>query len=181
MENSSSSTSNDHPGKYVKADDPLYPCNSLDEKYQKICWRYQSSYFAMVTGHDWKKTAELCLQIPENYQHECFLTIGTNQVGFTQDTGTMQRNCMLMPTDNFRNICLQGVISSFAYRFVGDGGKMIDFCKTVDGNFQESCFRQMGLSVLDWEDTEKNTPALCERTGSAQFSQWCRQGARLET
>lgn len=177
MENSSSSTNNDHPGKFTKADDPLYPCNALEEKYQRICWRYQSSYFAMITEHDWKKTADLCLQVPESYRDECFLTVGTNQVGFTQDQSQMRQNCMIMPTDHYKNICIQGVISSFSYRFVGDGDKMINFCKSVDSNFQESCFKQIGVSVLDWENAAKNTPALCEGTGNAQFSHWCRQGA----
>ncbi|MBI4033221.1 MAG: cupredoxin domain-containing protein, partial [Candidatus Blackburnbacteria bacterium] len=120
MENSSSSTNNDHPGRYVKGDDPLFPCNSLPEKYSKLCYRYQSSHFALITNHNWQKTAQLCLKVPQDYQDECFRTIGTNQVGFTQNVDLMKGNCLLMPTTHFKNVCIQGVVSSFAYRFVGD-------------------------------------------------------------
>ena len=38
MENSSSSTSFDHVSKYIRKDDPFYPCNSIKEKYQSLCW-----------------------------------------------------------------------------------------------------------------------------------------------
>lgn len=173
MENSSSSTNNEHPGKYIKADDPFYPCNFLEEKYSRLCWRYQSSYFALITKHDWVKTAALCQQVPETYQDDCFRTIGTNQVGFTQDTGQMRKNCSLMPTPHFQEVCLVGVISSFAYRFVGDGERMENFCTGVDKPFQEACFRQMGTSVIDWSKDSDAARAWCGKIVNSQFSSWC--------
>lgn len=174
MENSSSSTSFDHASKYIKKDDPFYPCNSLDEKYQGVCWQYQSSYFSIINNQDWKKVANMCLQIPEKYQDKCFRTIGTNQVGFTQSLTKMKEDCDLMPNSHFKNVCVEGVVSSFAYRFVGDSQKMVDFCNLVDTENKESCFKQMGTGVLDWNSNKNLARKECDKIVDFQNRQYCK-------
>jgi len=173
MENSSSSTSFDHKSIYIKADDPFYPCNSLDEKYQSLCWQYQSSYFSIINHQDWKKVAQMCLQIPQKYQDRCFRTIGTNQVGFTSSLKTMKEDCNLMPTTHFQSICVSGVVSSLSYRFVGDTQKMIDFCSMVESASKEDCFKQIGASVLDWNKDPKLAIKECNKIPNQQGASWC--------
>src|SRR3989344_3589203 len=173
MENSSSSTSFDHASIYIKKDDPFYPCNALEEKYLSLCWQYQSSYFSIINKQDWKKVADLCLQIPDKYQDRCFRTIGTNQVGFTQSLETMKKDCDLMPGENFKNICVAGVVSSLSYRFVGDTQKMIDFCRLTDSQNRESCFRQIGSGVLDWDNNRDVARSQCQKIPDPQGVSWC--------
>lgn len=174
MENSSSSTNIDHPGKYVKAEDPFFPCNWLGEKYSKICYRYQSSYFALISNHDWNKVASLCMSVPQNYQDDCFRTIGTNQVGFTQDVDKMKENCNLMPTDHFKEVCTQGIVSSFAYRFVGDDARIAKFCLEVVTTNREACFRQMGTAIVDWSKKISDATAICSKIENDDYSSWCK-------
>lgn len=173
MENSSSSTSFDHTSKYIKPDDPFYPCNALEEKYLTICWRYQSSYFAILTGNNWPEVSKLCLKIPQNYQSECFRTIGTNQVGYTQDPAIMKANCELVPAKDLQNVCVVGVVSSFGYRFVGDPSKMIHFCNLVSGSDKEVCFKQIGMSFLDWSDDKELAKARCSKIADREGTNWC--------
>ena len=163
MENSSSSTNIDHPGRFIKADDPLYPCTILETKYLSTCYRYQSSYFALLTKNDWQKTAALCLQVPKEYQRECFQTIGTNQVGFTQDTEVMKADCAKMPTKAFKATCLQGIVISLVYRFVGDSNRIVSFCSSIsDGEDRNACFTQMGFSLRDWSTSQKDIEKWCQ-------------------
>ena len=173
MENSSSSTSSDHASIYIKADDLFYPCDILEEKYLSLCWQYQSSYFSIINNQDWVKVANLCLKIPEKYQDRCFRTIGTNQVGFTPSLEIMKQDCDLMPSPNFQNICVGGVISSLSYRFVGEAEKMIDFCSLVNSQNKESCFKQMGTSLLDWSTDKNLAKNNCEKNQDLQGRSWC--------
>lgn len=173
MENSSSSTSSDHASVYIKADDPFYPCNSLEEKYQSVCWQYQSSYFSIISHQDWVRVADLCLQVPQTYQDQCFRTIGTNQVGFTQSLQTMKDDCILMPTDHFKDVCIKGVVSSLSYRFVGDAAKMIEFCSMVDEGYQEGCFKQMGEGLLDWNANKDLAKRNCQTIPNLKQANWC--------
>ncbi len=173
MENSSSSTSFDHASIYIKKDDPFYPCNNLEEKYLSLCWQYQSSYFSIISNQDWKKVADLCLQIPDKYQDRCFRTIGTNQVGFTTSLEIMKKDCDLMPSENFKNICVAGVVSSLSYRFVGNMQKMIDFCSLADSQNKESCFKQVGNGVLDWDNNKDVAKRECQKIPDFQGQSWC--------
>ena len=173
MENSSSSTSFDHASKFIKKDDPFYPCTILEEKYKSLCWQYQSSYFSIISNQDWEKVADLCLQIPAQYQDLCFRTIGTNQVGFTSSLATMKKNCDGMPTAQFKNICVAGVVSSLSYRFVGDTQKMIDFCGLTDLENRESCFKQIGSGVLDWDRNTDVVRKKCQKISDPQAAFWC--------
>ena len=172
MENSSSSTSFDHASKYIKADDPFYPCNSLDEKYQSLCWQYQSSYFSIISNQDWVKVADLCLQIPQKYQEKCFRTIGTNQVGFTTSLKKMKQDCEMMP-EKFQDICIAGVVSSLSYRFVGDSQRMIDFCSLVEEINKQSCFKQMGTGLLDWNKDKNLAKSECNKINDPRDKNWC--------
>lgn len=174
MENSSSSTSFDHKSIYIKADDPFYPCNSLDQKYQSLCWQYQSSYFSIINNQNWTKVAQMCQQIPQKYQDRCIRTIGTNQVGFTSSLQTMKKDCDLMPNTHFKNVCVAGVISSLSYRFVGDSQKMIDFCSITNPDSKESCFKQMGVSILDWNKDPKLAIKECQKIPDPQGLSWCK-------
>ena len=173
MENSSSSTSFDHASIYIKKGDPFYPCNILEEKYLSLCWQYQSSYFSIINGQDWEKVAGLCLQIPKEYQDRCFRTIGTNQVGFTQSLETMKKDCDLMPSGHFKNVCVEGVVSSLSYRFVGDMQKMIDFCLLTDSQNKESCFKQIGNGVLDWDNNRDVAKSQCQKIPDPAGISWC--------
>ena len=173
MENSSSSTSFDHTSIYIKADDPYYPCNILEEKYLPLCWQYQSSYFSIITSQNWVEVSRMCLQIPQQYQDNCFKTIGTNQVGFTSSLQKMKQDCDLMPTEHFKNICVLGVVSSLSYRFVGDAKKIIDFCSLVDSQNKETCFRQMGTGLTDWSTDKNSAKENCNQIPDPQGLNWC--------
>ncbi|MBI4022475.1 MAG: hypothetical protein HY372_03885 [Candidatus Andersenbacteria bacterium] len=175
MENSSSSTNLDHPSRYLKADDPNYPCNNLAERYQQICYRYQSSHFALLANHNWDAVGQLCAGVPTKYQSDCFRTIGTNQVGFTRDLRVWAANCAKMPPDQ-QAICTKGVITSLAYRFVGETQTAEDFCHLAKPEHQQSCLIQLGVTIRDWSTDRGAQQAWCNQLTSPTFQHWCQQG-----
>lgn len=172
-ENSSSSTNSDHPTRFIKADDPMYPCNILEEKYLSLCYRYQSSYFAILTNHDWQKTVDLCMQVPNQYQRECFQTIGTNQVGFTQDMLQMRDDCMLSPTKEYRDVCIAGVVVSLAGRYTNNPNRIISFCNLLYEENKKACFAQMGASVSSWSNNPQDRTRVCNLIPNSMYSSWC--------
>ena len=46
--------------KHLKSDDPMYPCNAVEDKYKYQCYLGQTSYALQVTGFDWKKIFGMC-------------------------------------------------------------------------------------------------------------------------
>ena len=78
-----------------------------------------------------------------------------------------------MPTPNFQDICVSGVVSSLAYRFVGDSQKMIDFCSIVEDQNKESCFKQIGMGLLDWSDDKDLAKNECRKIPDAKNADFC--------
>lgn len=174
MENSSSSTNLDHPSAYISATDPYFPCNRLDERYLKICYRYQSSHFALLSRHDWQKVSALCEGVPAAYRTECFRTVGTNQVGFTKDPSAWKANCELMPP-SYQATCVAGVVSSLTYRFVGDVRRVETFCQLTRPEHQHSCIAQLGTALHDWDSSPTTHQTWCDELSSPTFRRWCNE------
>jgi len=173
MESSSSSTNIFHPSRFVKEDDPMYPCNVLDDKYLNICYAYQSSYFSIITNSDWRKTIELCNAVPNDYRRLCFRMIGSNQVGYTRNLDVMKKNCDLISEPELKDVCVQGIVGSLGGRY-SDPSLIIQFCSIVDSENKKSCYRQMGYEI-SWID---NNVSDCLKIPEEQYVFLC-QNATL--
>ncbi len=176
MENAVS-TMSVHPTRFLKADDPLYPCNALEEKYKKTCYTFQSSYFLKKTNGDWKANAELCRLVPLPYRYDCFGMIGANQVYASQDAKQMKKNCDLISEDAFRNECVKGVVSALGGRYAGKSSALMEnFCVLVDAGYQESCYRQAGKVLSAWIQKDQKVESVCDVFSDKKIYDWCIQG-----
>ncbi|MBI2443237.1 MAG: hypothetical protein HYV40_05015, partial [Candidatus Levybacteria bacterium] len=72
-----------------------------------------------------------------------------------------------------KNVCVAGVVSSLAYRFVGEAQKMIDFCLLADPQNRESCFKQVGNGILDWDKNKDVAKKQCQKIPDTQGLSWC--------
>jgi len=78
-----------------------------------------------------------------------------------------------MPSEHFKNVCVAGVVSSLSYRFVGETQKMIDFCSLADLQNRESCFKQIGSGVLDWNTDRDVAKKECQKISDPAGLSWC--------
>lgn len=174
MENSSSSTNFDHPTKYLRADDPLYPCTALPEKYLKLCYKYQSSYFAELTRWDWRQTIDWCFRVPPAYRAGCFNVIGSNQVGYQQDISVMLGTCDLILQDNeARRNCIRGVVDGLAGRYVGDASRIVSFCALNDAPSKPVCYSAMGRALGTWTRDAQRISGLCGQIEGKDYMSLC--------
>lgn len=64
----------------AKASDPLWPCTSVDKKYESSCLQYQMIFLAALYKNDTQKIADACLQLPnDTLLHDCIRGLG-NQI-----------------------------------------------------------------------------------------------------
>lgn len=177
MENSSSSTNFDHPSKYLKEEDPLYPCDILGERYLSSCYSYQSSHFARLSDLDWEKVAELCRLVPEKYRLGCFRIIGSNQVGSTQDMGKRKSNCDLIVEERYRQECFRGVIGSLVGRYHRDFLSIAAFCELLATENKEDCYGYLGSSMLGWLPQGEGLLELCQSIKEEEYVAICSRAA----
>lgn len=69
-----------HFSKYLKNDDPLYPCTAADDKYKGTCYLMQTSHALKVLNWDFAKVFELCSTVG-NYKNICYQSLGRDASG----------------------------------------------------------------------------------------------------
>lgn len=173
MENSSSSTNRDHPTKYLNREDPLYPCSILADQYKTICYQYQSSYFAELSQWDWSHTIALCEKVPIPYRERCMHIIGSNQVGYTQDTALMLSTCNLIKEPAYTASCIGGIVSALGGRYVGEHARMQEFCAMVDAPHKSSCYGQIGDVLESWGLSTLERERICKQTVETSYIPIC--------
>lgn len=172
MENSNSTTS-DHPPKFIKDDDPMYPCNILEKNYTEVCYSLKASYFFRIAKGNWDEVIKLCQKVPEDNKYGCFYTIGGNQVGFETDPNQLSNNCEKMPTLTFRRSCIKGVTSHLMIRYSGERSYAINFCGSVKTINKQDCYTQFGESSKNWTSNYNELKNNCYSIKETEYIEDC--------
>jgi hypothetical protein len=173
MENSTSSTNPDHPNQYLKKDDPMYPCDTLDAKYLTMCYTLQSFYLAQLSNFDWPTTMDWCRKVPSSYRGGCFNAVGQNQVGFTQDYQVMIKNCALVTELEYHISCIQGVVGALHDRYNDGPKKMVEVCNILDISLQPACFERTISIIKSLDSAKPQASMICSEISSATYKEHC--------
>src|SRR3989338_7514761 len=127
-----------HFTKYLNPEEPLYPCNAVDEKYKETCYLMQTSYMLKVTGYDFSKVFKLCEQAI-NHTDACFRSLGRDASGNTiSDINKTREICMLGKTAHAKSMCVEGAVKDFI-SYLHDDQSAKDFCQTLPAEMQTDC------------------------------------------
>lgn len=173
MENFASATNPAHTTQFIREEDPLYPCNTLEEKYAWACYSFQALYFLERAKGNWQEAMRLCSQVPENYQRICFSQLGENIAGFSQDRGEWRDMCALSVSSEQRGYCVEGVVRALGGRFIGDASYMLQFCAEVEVEDKEICYSQIGESINNWGYDFERRKIVCAGVKDQEFIQEC--------
>lgn len=92
------------------SDDPLFPCNSVAEKYKQACYLNQTSRILQLFPGDFARVAEACGRAGPRHQYTCFASMGRDVGGtHSSDPEKSIAECMHAPFGSPRTGCLTGV------------------------------------------------------------------------
>jgi hypothetical protein len=80
MENVMDEDNPDNPSKYLKADEPFYPCTEVKTEYKSPCYVRQTNYVLKKQGEDFAKVFELCGKVEDDFRAICYVGLGNNAV-----------------------------------------------------------------------------------------------------
>ena len=179
MENFPLSATSPHPSRYIKEDDPIYPCNILEDRYTQKCYRFLTSHLYYLSGEDWEKTASLCRLVPLPYRNLCYQTVGSSGAGNYQEVKNMPEVCSFVPSGEPRDSCIRGIVEFFSDRFGGYKEKMFgmfDVCEVVDGEYKKTCYLQIHANITGWIPNRDEQIRACSRVQEPQYREWCMNG-----
>lgn len=162
----------------LRADDPHYPCSILDERYLTSCYQMQTS--AMLWHNDWDiaDAASSCLDAPDGWRDECFVSLGRDISGRTlQDEDDAHGECRKSPADH-REWCYVGVVKNFV-DVTATTGAGFSFCRIIEDSAKPLCHEAMGEALYSLYADEAARREACEASETEELALECRRGARV--
>lgn len=128
---------------YLKADDPLYPCTAVVDKYKQQCYFMQTSHALKVVGHDYAQVFSLCSSLAAPFDTTCYQSLGRDVSG--QSSSDPQRTvelCMLGATLTARENCFTGAVKDFISYHHSDTQGLAMCASISDPALSVSCTNQ---------------------------------------
>ncbi|MHB1330489.1 MAG: hypothetical protein ACYCY6_00775 [Minisyncoccota bacterium] len=127
---------------YLKEEEPLYPCNAVDEEYKEQCYLGQTSFALQVTSYDFNKVFDLCTEVEDPYRAICMQSMGRDAANQALHDVEKTKNLCYTPQNNLdRSNCIEGAVKEFISYYHDDKeGKK--FCQALD---QEDALRCLAI------------------------------------
>jgi hypothetical protein len=144
MENVMIVARGDGTSKYLKPDQPLYPCTAVDKPYKQQCYLMQTSYILQQNNYDFKKTFDLCQNGPDtDFAATCFESTGRDASGSTvSDVAQTKTHCGVAPTDVALEHCMLGAVRDFVSYYHSDQ-QAKQLCQTFGSALEPRCLQEV--------------------------------------
>lgn len=130
----------DHSSAYLKADEPMYPCTAIANKYKGQCYLMQTSYALQVEDYNFAKVFKLCDATPPAYRDTCYNSIGRDASGQSiSDVDRTKAVCLMGSDIVARSGCVAGAAKDFVSYFHSDV-EAKRLCAALPSELRDSCF-----------------------------------------
>lgn len=151
MERISASMQNKNEAKIINENNLNEPCDSLDQIYQKQCYRNQVSAWLNYFHQDSQKVGRQCGMLGSEYWQICseslgnLITISSGQFDISYFTNSCQTN-----NNQVTNYCLVGVLAELM--FEGKSPEIVyQICNYTTFDFKNNCFNRFYLLLGDYQ------------------------------
>lgn len=166
--------------RWLRDDDPLYPCNAIARGYRKSCYVRATTRILAVTENDFAKTAALCASLARTWASPCFRGFGRDAVVEAQyeDYGKALALCRL--AGSYLDDCLLGAARTFSDGKARVGARSAAvFCSQAPRSARDGCAAGLGLIVGLLEPDDRQRRAACLRLMRAEADA-CSRSASAE-
>ena len=168
-------THEERPRSLLRPEDPLYPCNVVDEGYQQACYRMQSSAILAFSQHDFVRAFETCEGAPSSFVPVCYESLGRDVSGFTLRDADKTIALCQKGNPEYATLCLVGAVKDFMLTHA-DPGRGLSFCRQLNENAKESCYAATGEVLLSLYPDRQQRAQTCAQAEDG-YIQACQDAA----
>lgn len=162
--------------KWVKEDDPVYPCGVVEKRHKYYCYLMVTSRISQLNGYDWKETSKTCQQVERDWIDICFQSYGRDASGFTRlDGAAIIRLCRY--AGRWQSDCIYGAARDMTANDAG-ARRSHAFCSAVPRESRSRCFNGIGTILDGLNANENETRADCA-AATTRYLAACLRGAGL--
>jgi len=163
--------------KYLRKNDPIYPCNAVAQRHKLYCYLLVTSNALRINGYDLEKTAAACRRSEAAWVRTCYESFGRDVSGMAgQDATKALTNCRLAA--RYESECLYGVSRDITSSDAG-GTRAGRFCARAPKTHRAHCYEGIGSVLGSIEATPEALRKRCRQVGG-RHAQACLRGAGLE-
>lgn len=162
-----------------RPDDLNYPCDEVDERYQRECYVMQASVMLNLTGRDYTKSFAACAAVPNaGLAFACYSSLGREASGEAIGADDrIWRTCQLGATEAAIDGCVWGAAKNETYTNAKPA-EGIGFCQKVDARYQGSCVQAVGEMIYSLYATPDERKQACSSL-EPELRSRCETGARV--
>ena len=156
------------------SDDPYFPCNAFDEKYQRGCWLNQAARIYQMNNGDIAKTTKLCEETGnDQYTTWCMDNMARQIHPLTN--GEPKKSFELCQQEGARwyDNCL--VINAGSFYSVGGRDQAIFICQNVPPHLKGECYQRVISQIISDPINTDQKYQLCQKI-EQPFNSSCFQG-----
>ncbi len=167
-----SKTTEYHTSSYLSKD-PLFPCNSVENKYKSTCYFFQSSRMLQIFGSDFQKVASNCEKIEQEYQYNCFSSTGRDvSNSFSMDIAGIERACGHAISEEMQLSCIGGATQD-KFWDQSEQDEALSLCRGFSkNNVKQRCYSELAGRARDIIAKAEDRRNFCAKY-EAKYAESC--------
>jgi hypothetical protein len=162
--------------KYLRKDDPIYPCNSVAKRHKLYCYLLVTANILRMTNYDQEKTADACRLSEPAWVGTCYESFGRDVSGIAgTNPHKALASCRLAKSNE--GDCLYGVSREIVNSDAA-APRGARFCSLSPLRYRARCYSGVGSVLASLEPTPKTLRAACRKV-SGRYLDGCLRGAGL--
>jgi hypothetical protein len=165
--------------RWLRDDDPLYPCAAVVEADRYECYRRVTTRILAVIGFDWERVAATCASLERRWANACFLSLGRDvsaQNG--REPAEIVRLCAVARPYGAERRCIEAAAMDITANDA-DGARPATLCRSTSSTLRGPCYRALGTIMGRFRRTAAEREADCGEVSSTPSDvDWCMRGAR---
>ncbi len=158
------------------SDDPYFPCNHFEEKYQKGCWLNQAARIYQMNNNDISKTSQICQGVGnDQYTAWCMDNVARQIHPLTNGDPAQSFKLCQMEGANWYDNCL--VVNAGSFYSVGGRDEALFICQNVPQNLKGECFQRIIPQIVSDPIDKSQKEVLCRKI-EQPFQNECLSGLK---
>jgi cytochrome c553 len=161
---------------WLRDDDPLYPCPTVEERHKLYCYLMVTSRILDVVGGDWDETVAWCRKAERRWVSTCFQSLGRDASGRTLQSPTEILAICAKGGDMARE-CVYGAARDITSMDAG-ARRATPFCEQAPRAARSYCFNGIGTVLGGFARESAERRAACRAAVPEAYWADCFAGAR---
>jgi hypothetical protein len=154
--------------RWLRDDDPVYPCNAVARADKFRCYQMVTSRILPLVGDDWQRAAEVCSEVELSFVWVCFRSLGRDASSRSnRDPDAIIATCEIARVHGHDDECIAAAAMDMTANDTSPEGAR-SLCAKLSRRLVTSCYYGLGSVMAMFETSEDARRRACLRVVAAE-------------